>query len=378
MQGISVTSVSPPPGRLGGLDTLRGLAAVAVLLCHVAAYWAFMDLPGKLPQLFDLMAQGVDIFIVISGFVLFYPVLRSGGHLDARQFFGRRTFRILPAYYVGLAIAAALALNPSTARYVVAEPANWGQVLIHVLGVQTWFPGSLGSINGSLWSVSLELHLYLVFPPLVLAWRRWGIVPVLVVSAILALVWNLMAGGPSYGDYGLAVGGGHALPARFVQFVAGMACAYWVVRRGVPPLRGSVVLATASVLAAVTASSTDQSAPIRHLAWAAAGVGLVLLTSSLARSREYPPMTERFGERAYSFYLLHQPIVLLLAPLAGRLDGWVTQLVIGSIGAFTLTSIAAALMYRWVELPTHRLGRRLFPRPSRTATGAGPVPFPSD
>lgn len=373
-----MTSVSPPPGRLGGLDTLRGLAAVAVLLCHVAAYWAFMELPGKLPQLFDLMAHGVDVFIVISGFVLFYPVLRADGHLDARQFFGRRALRILPAYYVGLAIAAALAMNSTTTGYVVAEPADVGQLVIHALGLQTWFPGSLGSINGSLWSVSLELHLYLVFPLLVLAWRRWGILPVLALSAAVAFAWDVTSGAGASGDnYGFALGGEHALPSRLIQFVAGMACAWWVLRRGTPRLWLSAALAFASLLGAVLASSTNQSPAVRHLAWAAVGVGLVLLTSSLARIREYPALTERFGERAYSFYLLHQPIVLLLSPLASRLDGWVTQLVVGSIVAFALASLAALLMYRWVELPTHRLGRRLFPRPSRTASDSQRAPHPS-
>lgn len=106
----------------------------AVLLCHVAGYWTFMELPGKLPNLYALMAHGVDVFIVISGFVLFYPVLRAAGHLDARQFFGRRALRILPAYYVGLAVAAVLAMNAVTAPYVVGEQANVGQLLIHTLG----------------------------------------------------------------------------------------------------------------------------------------------------------------------------------------------------------------------------------------------------
>lgn len=365
-----MTSVSPPPGRLGGLDTLRGLAAAAVLLCHVAGFWTFIELPGKFPNLFSLMAHGVDIFIVISGFVLSYPVLRAGGHLDVRQFFGRRALRILPAYYVALALAAALAMNALTAPYVVGEPANSGQLVIHALGLQTWFPGSLAAINGSLWSVSLELHLYLVFPLLVVAWRRWGILAVLVCSILIAFAWDLTRGGPYLTEYGFSLGGEHALPSRLVQFVAGMACAYWVIRRGLPRVQTSSLSVAAALLVAVLASSTDQSPAVRHIAWAAVGVSLVLLTSSVAQLRTYPPMTEAFGERAYSFYLLHQPLLLLLSPLVARIPGWGTQLVVGSIAAFILTTLAALALYRWVESPTHRLGRRLFP--SRSQVGVAP------
>lgn len=210
-----------------------------------------------------------------------------------------------------------------------------------------------------------------------MAWRRWGILPLLVGSVVLAFAWDLTRGGPSYGDYGLALGGEHALPSRLVQFVAGMACAYWVVRRGSLPLWASSALALVSLLLAVLASSTDQSAATRHLVWAAVGVGLVLLTSSVARLHDYPPTTEAFGERAYSFYLLHQPIVLMWGPLMARLPGWELQLLVGSAAALSLTTVGALVMYRWVELPTHRLGRRLFPSPTRLdATSPAPTSSP--
>lgn len=367
-----MTAVSPPRGRLGGLDTIRGLAAVAVLLCHVAGYWAFMQLPGKLPQLFALGAHGVDVFIVISGFVLFYPVLRAAGDLDPKQFFGRRALRILPAYYVALAIAAVLAMNPATARMVVADPASWGELALHILGIQTWFPGSLGTINGSLWSVSLELHLYLVFPLLVMAWRKWGIYPLLAFSVSTAFLWDLTQGGQTYGELGFALGGGHALPSRLVQFVAGMWAAQWLLQRGVPAVRPISLLTAGSLVLAVLASSTDQSQAIRNVVWGLLGVTLVLLTCAIAGRQTVPRLGEGFGERAYSFYLLHQPIVLLLSAPISLLEGWVLQLLVGSFVAFVLTTLGAAFMYRFVEWPTHQLGRRMFPSPSR-ATSAEPA-----
>ena len=88
---------------------LRGFAALAVFVCHIGGYWTFLKLPSKLPEILTWGTHGVDLFIVISGFCLMIPVLRSEGRLNVGQFYGRRATRILPAYYVALAIAAALA-----------------------------------------------------------------------------------------------------------------------------------------------------------------------------------------------------------------------------------------------------------------------------
>ncbi|GAA1172543.1 hypothetical protein GCM10009584_11850 [Ornithinimicrobium humiphilum] len=376
-----MTSPSPPAGRLAGIDTLRGLSAVAVLVCHIAGYWAFLTLPGKLPQLMALGAHGVDVFIVISGFVLFVPVVRASGRLDARQFYGRRALRILPAYYLALAIAAVLAMSPATWDLVVAQQASWPELVLHALGVQTWFPGALGTINGSLWSVSLELHLYLVFPLLVLVWRRWGMTPLLLGSVVLAAAWSATDGWGVTGPVGFGLGDGHALPSRLLQFVAGM----WCATRVVPGREGrGAAWAVASVgtgVLAVVATSTDQHEVVKHVVWAALGVSLVMLMCSARPRPERLAITESFGERAYSFYLLHQPVLFLLAPVVARFPGgWTVQLLLGGLVSLAVTTVLAYLMYRTVEAPTHRLGRRLFPSPTRRpgAVGQAPVPGGND
>ncbi|WP_162803021.1 acyltransferase family protein [Ornithinimicrobium avium] len=366
-----MTSPSPPPGRLTGIDTLRGLSAVAVLVCHIAGYWTFMSLPWKMPQLMALGAHGVDIFIVISGFVLFLPVVRAMGHLDSKQFYGRRAMRILPAYYLALAIAAVLAMGPRTWDLVVARQATLPELVLHILGIQTWFPGTLGSINGSLWSISLELHLYLVFPVLVAIWRRWGMTPLLVGSVALATVWTWSQSLGVSGPVGFGLGGIHALPSRLLQFVAGMWCATRLVSS--QPLNtrhwalGMLVFGAAATLA----STIQLNEVIIHLAWGGLGACLVLLMCAVRPTGQTVEISERFGERAYSFYLLHQPVLLVLGPVVALLPGWPVQLVVGGTGVFLLVTAFAALMYRYVELPTHQLGRRLFPSPSQR-----PAPAP--
>lgn len=343
--------------RVEGVDALRGLAAIAVFICHIGGYWGFLDLPGKLPQLVAAGAHGVDVFIVISGFCLALPLAGHRRPLRVPQFYGRRAWRILPPYYVALAIAAVLALLPATWHLTVARQASLGDVLLHLVTGQAWVPGEVGTINGSLWSVALEVQLYLLFPLLVLAWRRWGIVPVLIGAVALDLAWRGSGalGGPA------PLGSDLVVPARLDQFVAGMACAVairagftWSVRRGL------VVFAIAT-LAALGTSTLDLGV-FTGVAWAAAGSSAVLLLAGPLGRALGGTVLDRFGARSFSFYLLHQPVLLVGAPVVALLPGGTpVQLVIGGLAAFGVTALLAELMYRGVELPSHHAGRRRFP-----------------
>lgn len=343
--------------RVEGVDALRGLAAIAVFVCHIGGYWGFLDLPGKLPQLVAAGAHGVDVFIVISGFCLALPLAGHRRALRVPQFYGRRAWRILPPYYVALAIAAVLALLPATWHLTVARQATLADVLLHVVTGQAWVPGEVGTINGSLWSVALEVQLYLLFPLLVLAWRRWGITPVLIGAVALDLAWRGSGalGGPA------PLGSDLVVPARLDQFVAGMACAVairagftWSVRRGL------VVFAVAT-LAALSTSTLDLGV-FTGVAWAAAGSSAVLLLAGPLGRALGGTVLDRFGARSFSFYLLHQPVLLVGAPVVALLPGGMpVQLVVGGLAAFGVTVLLAELLYRGVELPSHHAGRRRFP-----------------
>lgn len=343
--------------RVEGVDALRGLAAIAVFICHIGGYWGFLELPGKLPQLIAAGAHGVDVFIVISGFCLALPLAGHRRALRVPPFYGRRAWRILPPYYVALAIAAVLALAPATWHLTVARQATLGDVLLHVVTGQAWVPGEVGTINGSLWSVALEVQLYLLFPLLVLAWRRWGIVPVLIGAVALDLAWRASGavGGPA------PLGSDLVVPARLDQFVAGMACAV-AIRAGFTwSVRRSVVVFAVATLAALGTSTLDLGL-FTGVAWAGAGSSAVLLLAGPLGRALGGTALDRFGARSFSFYLLHQPVLLVGAPVVALLPGGTpVQLVIGGLAAFGATVLLAELMYRGVELPSHHAGRRRFP-----------------
>lgn len=336
-----------------GLDALRILAALAVFVCHLAAYWELQDLPLKLPELLANGSHGVDVFIVLSGFVLSLPVLVTGRELDTANFLRRRASRILPPYYVALALAAALALSPA-AWMIVAERASLGDLAWHAVLLQTWTPSRLGTINGSLWSVALEVQLYALMPFLMLFARRWGVMPLAVGTAVLSVGLTAV---DVPGALGAAVSDEHNLPVRLFQFVAGMACARLVVDRRVPP---SWVLWPALLVSGLVAigANTAEMRVGQAVLWGVASSCLLLLVVSDLGGRMARTPLERWGLGAYSFYLLHQPIVLVLGKVVRPhvIDDRLA-LVVGILVCLPPVGLAAWALYLAVERPAHLFGR---------------------
>lgn len=359
------------PDRIGGLDALRGLAALAVFVCHIAAYWGELELPERFVKFTQIGAHGVDVFVVLSGFVLMIPFTKPGRTVNVAQFYGRRMWRILPAYWVALAIAAILATGP-LAPLVVGPRASAWDVIVHAFGLQTVFVPTLSSINGSLWSVSLEITLYLVFPLLLVAIYRFGGMVVTLLAAALCVTLSLT--GASFG--GLLDGfpsDPHTLPMRLVQFVIGMALATVLARADLGRLRESrrhrtIAWVSAAVvgLLAVLATTFEAPSGVDLSMWGLSGATLVWVFV-LFRPGRFLGALEKLGQRAYSFYLIHQPIVLLSGAVAVLLPGpGLVVLAYAGLVCLLLTCVAAEILYRFVERPSHQAAQRRYPTIYRT------------
>lgn len=340
-----------------GLDALRFLAALAVFVCHLAAYWGLTGLPLKLPELLTIGAHGVDVFIVLSGFVLSLPVFATGRDLNTANFLRRRATRILPPYYVALAFAAAIALSPA-AGWTVAQRASLADLGWHAVLLQTWTPSRLGTINGSLWSVALEVQLYLLLPLLIVIAKRWGLSAVVTGAAVLSVVLSAV---DLPGALGAALNDEHNLPIRLIQFVAGMACARIVAAGRAPSRRILWPALVVSALAAVGATTVEFRVG-QAVLWAlAASFLLLLVVDQLGPALARTPL-EKWGLGAYSFYLLHQPIMLILGKMIRPhvANDWLA-LVVGIVVCLPVVSVAAWGMYLVVERPVHRFGRARYP-----------------
>ena len=170
-----------PSSRAPGLDLLRALAIVIVMLYHLSSHG--IDVPG--PGQHGWM--GVDLFFVLSGYMIGWPVLRdlaAGRMPDWTGFVVGRAWRILPAYLAVLALYLAL---PAW-READAMPPVW-QFLTFTMNV---LPEHLTQRAYShAWSLCVEEHFYLLFP--LAAWRlaRRGRMPgVLATGAGAALLFG--------------------------------------------------------------------------------------------------------------------------------------------------------------------------------------------
>jgi peptidoglycan/LPS O-acetylase OafA/YrhL len=347
--------------RIPEVDGLRALAVAFVIVSH-----AF---PKAAPN----GGTGVDIFFVISGFVITRSLLfdaRENGAISLYSFYLRRIFRILPALWV-MAIATAIVAA------FLKQP-EWGEALATLSSTMNWvrafqlLPG--GGALGHAWSLSIEEQFYLVWPvTLIFLLRappglRWALL-CLGLPAITLWRFVLIAHGAdidriyngldTHAD-GLLLGCIMALwakpPPRLLAQLWFVPLAILLVSVFLETPPGAFVIGTRYLWLALLSG---------WLIWAAAGPETFL--HPILRS----PPAQWGGTRSYSLYLWHYPIVYFLIP-SGLGTAAKAGIEIG--GAL----VAAELSYRLIELPALRarprfdaFARRLFGKAGKVSVPAG-------
>ncbi|MFE2969160.1 acyltransferase family protein [Streptomyces sp. NPDC059340] len=318
-------TVSPPlerPETRGrdqvlGLDGLRGLAALYVLLfhCWLLTMPRFPENSG--PAWLGWLMYGrlaVVFFLVLSGFSLAISPARNGWHLGGvSRFLRRRAWRILPPYW------AALALSLVVAWFVVPAshfgPPTGTSVLVYGFVVQDVFTAP--TPNGAFWSIGVEAELYLVFPLLLLVRRRLGAVVLVAGVTLLVVARGLLAPNASPVE-----GVNWLTPNLAPVFVAGLVGAGIVVapekvRR--LPWHWLAALAALPVLALVVIKGSVWT--VDHYFWIdlAVAPAMTMMIAAVATGR--PAVLMRLlatrpmrglGDFSYSLYLVHLPIVMIV------------------------------------------------------------------
>ena len=156
------------PREIRTLDGLRAVAALSIVLFHVMLFLQieYTPLSQAINHTWYYLSTGVDLFFVLSGFLLFLPYARAmldGQQLpSARRFYRRRALRILPAYWVCLAIVVALKF------YVQHVPFSLGDVAAHIFLIHDSFPQFNRDYDGPFWTLAVEAQFYLLLPLLAL------------------------------------------------------------------------------------------------------------------------------------------------------------------------------------------------------------------
>lgn len=361
------------PGRpqLKTLTSLRFFLALHVLLLHlipIALGVRYLSFPPALVNLINNGFVGVPFFFSLSGFVLFYAYEPSVANLS--DFWRRRYARLMPAFYLGLALGAPFFLASLKAK-------GSGALFLPYLAANLTFlqgvvPDSLG-FDHPAWSLSAEAFFYLTFPFVLPAAARLGrrqALAALVLSLVLEAVPQLIGcrlGVPS---------GASPWPknlflvnpavAAFLQFNPvlhwgnfgfGVALARLFSLRPEKGRTGDAAL-LAGVILTLLVVATDRI-PVQFLASFALlpAIGLVLYGGACPRSRATAwiesPLFVLLGEASYALYILHDPLINAFLGVRGTLlphagDG-------PAIALFCLFAVAASVAgYRFWETPLRR------------------------
>lgn len=393
-------------GFIAPVEGLRGVAVLLVILFHyvivldarfadpwVAAIDAW--LPAKVIARNGMI--GVDLFFLITGFLLVLPWLVAADEGRAApaagDFYRRRVRRIVPAYYVHLVflflVALPLLRGLEFWRYNTAFVLE--NLSAHILFVHYFTPVTSASlsINGALWTLALEAQFYLMLPLLAPLFARapWRTAAALLSAAI---AWRWLAANSLDGivawmraiepRWNITESGarhllGTQLPAYLGHFAAGMLAARaWMTWRGHPPTRTTSagwIAATVGALVLLWVLHAPGNWVFGHWTWIVAlgALGTVFF-ALIARGipLAQPLLANRplafVGRVSYSAYLYHLPLLLLWNAYAPDIKG--------SLLGFPLYLAAVAavawLSYRRVELPNLRP-----PEPAKRLGEDGPA-----
>lgn len=352
----------PRPTRHRGLDGLRGIAVILVLVFHSGLDW----LPGGF--------LGVSLFFTLSGYLIVNLLLMEGeriGRVDLRAFWSRRLRRLAPASLVVVAAVVGVATWLSTtveadrirgdAISAVAYVANWRFIVEGQTYDQLF---AAPSPLQHLWSLSIEEQMYVLVPLVVAATFAWGggrrVLMAVFAAGVSASVLTSMASDRDDVVY-------YGTHTRAAELLMGalLACLIGGPRaRGVWRSRHWAVPGSMAVLAViVVARFTD----VRSGWLYGGGLALFAVVSTVAiLGSIVPGVTARVlgwaplvavGKVSYGLYLIHWPIIVWLNE---------ERMGFGGVPLFAVQMLSTGLIaggsYRLLEMPIRE--RRMLRRPS--------------
>jgi len=358
-------------GYLPGLDGLRALAIIGVLLYHAGIDW----LPGGF--------LGVDVFFVISGFLITSLILEEydrSGRIDFKRFYLGRARRLLPAVVVLLIVVGiavlfvyqdALSAFRQDALATIFYVNNWWYVLVD----QSYFE-SMGRppLLKHLWSLSVEEQFYLIWPVVALLLVRSGGRPLVrriaLLLAVASTVWMAVIairnGYPVDADPSRAYFGTDSHSMGLLVGAA-LATVWRPGRLSTHIPRGTQVIVTGTGIVALAVVVAFYLFVGEFTPWLYRGgfLALAFFTTVLIAAVTHPAsvlgpalgvgVLRYLGRRSYGIYLWHWPIFMVTRP--GIDVPWSEPVAFAARLALTLG--IAELSYRLVEMPIRRgaLGR---------------------
>jgi len=368
-------NVSTKQPRYVELDSLRGLAALIVVLHHFRLLWQGDAEPSSATCRFllDLVApfgtEAVMLFFVLSGFVLSLPAI-NGRPQTYATFVIRRIFRIYIPYLAAIAVSVAgafwlhgIVTESSWFHLSWSEPVNWQLVLQHVLFLGVY---DISQFDSPIWSLVYEMRISLVFPllcGLVLGLKsKWSFV----VAGVLTLIAVPIGKLPFHIAQSVA---------DSIQYAGLFVLGIFLARERAPlgawfrrrPRIARVLIGAAFLWLFLVAGQPIVGAHgqvVHHsliyvakwiTAFGAGGLMIVSMNSAISKRVLHWPPIHFLGEISYSLYLWHIVVLLFCVHLLyGKMPLWAIICL-----ALVLSILVSWCSYIWIEKPSMNLGRKL-------------------
>ncbi|MBE7638686.1 acyltransferase family protein [Sneathiella sp. P13V-1] len=319
------------------INALRAIAVLSVLLYH-------FDVSG-----FDGGFVGVDVFFVISGFLMtdIISTRISSGQFNLKDFYRARIQRILPALSIvvlALLVAGYFWLTPLDYKHMGEEARS------AMLFVSNSFYSNKGGYFDPVshekwllhtWSLSIEMQFYLLWPLFLLVLNKYlnkalrlTVVAVFVMSLIWSVVYTSLDSASAF----------FALPPRIWEFIAGGLIYLYIDK--IKPIKGMTEVGLAMILAAVFFYSGSMSYPGYWAILPVLGAALFIAAKPTYFPKNHP--LQYFGNISYSLYLWHWPVMLFAKYFALPFTA------VNVSGLLLLSVLLAHISYHFIETPLRR------------------------
>ena len=307
--------------RLDFVDSLRGLAALYIVVFHTAAVpYPALEVPDWARLVVYNGKSAVTLFFVVSAFSLCHTMKAHGGEFsEVRAFYIRRLFRIAPLFYVMLVFHAVRDPLYFGWRHSVWE---WTK---SVLFVFNFFPGSEQGIVWASWTIGVEMVFYTVFP---LLFARVRSFPSLMALTLAALLWTAV-----FHEIVLHLPVSAAVQSSFYEFsffrhfpvfILGMLC--WLIfdrfianREYSRSVGATLILGSLWGYHALLLGALNVIFPDPYY-WEAIIYSTLLLGLAIFPTPVFVNRLSLFaGKISYSIYLLHPSTILFLSPVYRRI-----------------------------------------------------------
>ena len=400
----SPSDVTSKPEALPALTSLRFCFAFVVVLFHLIPFMhsiGYVDLPEPFRAIVYHGYLGVDFFFVLSGFILVYSCQSIlGNRLADRGFRVARFARIYPGYCVGIALSMPLALyGLASAPDKAAALGEFSIIaILNLLLIHAWLPAAALVINGPAWSVSTEAFFYATFPAVFRAMMKqssahlaWFALALYLLSIVMGQYFWLYPTGladlvsqashlqPRY-PQSSEIFYMYFPPVRWPEFLIG--CVAGVVfirnRQWIQSVR-TIFLGLACVGLVTVLYGLAHLLPQSTLSNGLLAPLIVALLFGLADSRSKllrHPISVMLGEASFAFYILHEPIWLVMSRTDLHFGRLQASHPVGFVSVYLVIAVIASLIsLTLIETPARRWLRKTMetPRPQKTLAEADRV-----